>query len=322
MGAHIAWSPEPPGALETAGGIAKALPLLGDDPFLVVNGDIWCDWDFQRARGLTDRPAHLVMMDNPTHHAGGDFRLDGEQLRLADGGPTLTYCGIGVFAPAFFADVPSGAAMKLRLLLDAAIPRGIVTGVTGTPRVAGSTSVRRNDSPPSTVSSPPNDTLAIRRSPPTARRPDRQWRRHRSDGPERVRATVTRTTLPLRQLLLVLTGFPEPEAVLVVLGATGRNASSSVARRTRSAKYGTVIATDLTVARPSASMPPIRSANSTSDCRNSLPIAVRCGIRWATTAIGMRASPPPSMRCAPRAVPASAHRARSATCAPCSTPCA
>ena len=131
-GVRIAWSPEPPGALETAGGIAHALPLLGDSPFLVVNGDIWCDWDFSRARALGGRCAHLVMRDNPAHHAGGDFRLDETsspaQLRLADGGPTLTYCGIGVFAPSFFAEVPRGAVMKLRPLLDAAIPRGIVTG--------------------------------------------------------------------------------------------------------------------------------------------------------------------------------------------------
>lgn len=127
-GVRIAWSPEPAGALETAGGIAKALPLLGDTPFLVVNGDIWSDWDFHRAHTLTNRLAHLVMMDNPAHHAGGDFRLDGEQLKPADGGPTLTYCGIGVFSPSFFANVPAGAAMKLRPLLDAAIPRGIVTG--------------------------------------------------------------------------------------------------------------------------------------------------------------------------------------------------
>lgn len=127
-GVNIAWSPEPPGALETAGGIAKALPLLGDGSFLVVNGDIWCDWNFNRALALKNRPAHLVMMDNPTHHTGGDFRLDGEQLKLADGGPTLTYCGIGVFSPGFFASVPSGAAMKLRPLLDQAIPRGIVSG--------------------------------------------------------------------------------------------------------------------------------------------------------------------------------------------------
>ena len=131
-GVHIAWSPEPPGALETAGGIAKALPLLGNGSFLVVNGDIWCDWDFNRAHALADRPAHLIMMDNPAHHAGGDFQLDESrspaQLRLADGGPTLTYCGIGIFSPVFFATVPHGAAMKLRPLLDEAIPRGIVTG--------------------------------------------------------------------------------------------------------------------------------------------------------------------------------------------------
>lgn len=132
FGLHIAYSPEAGGALETAGGIASALPLLGDEPFLVVNGDIWCDWDFHRARDLADRPAHLVMMDNPAHHAGGDFQLDESrspaQLRLADGGPTLTYCGIGIFSPAFFATVPHGAAMKLRPLLDEAIPCGIVTG--------------------------------------------------------------------------------------------------------------------------------------------------------------------------------------------------
>ena len=127
-GLNICWSPEPPGALETAGGIAQALPLLGDASFLVVNGDIWCDWDFRRALPLAGRPAHLVMMDNPPHHAGGDFSLTGEQLDLAADGPTLTYCGIGVFSPAFFADVPHGAAMKLRPLLDAGIARGIVTG--------------------------------------------------------------------------------------------------------------------------------------------------------------------------------------------------
>lgn len=135
-GVRIDWSAEPPGALETAGGIAKALPLLGDDAFLVVNGDIWCDWDFNRARALADRHAHLVMIANPAHHAAGDFRLHGEQLRLAGDGrndeqehsPTLTYCGIGVYSPAFFSGVPEGAAMKMRPLLDDAIPRGIVTG--------------------------------------------------------------------------------------------------------------------------------------------------------------------------------------------------
>ncbi|HEX5802187.1 MAG TPA: nucleotidyltransferase family protein [Azospira sp.] len=134
-GVHIAWSAEPPGALETAGGIAQALPLLGNAPFLVVNGDIWCDWDFRRAHDIVLSPqrlAHLLMMANPAHHAGGDFGLDETrtpaQLTLAGSGPTLTYCGIGAFHPAFFAGVPRGAVMKLRPLLDAAIPRAIVSG--------------------------------------------------------------------------------------------------------------------------------------------------------------------------------------------------
>ncbi len=120
-GLNIRYSPEPPGALETAGGIANALPLLGDAPFLVVNGDIYCDWDFTRASQLIDRPAHLVMVANPAHHSGGDFALDGERVVFAQGGQTLTYAGIAVFSPAFFADVPHGTVMKLRPLLDAAI---------------------------------------------------------------------------------------------------------------------------------------------------------------------------------------------------------
>lgn len=130
FGLHIRYSPEPPGALETAGGIARALPLLGSDPFLVVNGDIWCDWDFRRAHALAGRHAHLVLVDNPPQHAGGDFCLDGENVRYAGTGskPTLTYAGTGVFSPDFFTGVAPGAVMKLRPLLDAGIARGSVTG--------------------------------------------------------------------------------------------------------------------------------------------------------------------------------------------------
>lgn len=130
FGLSIRYSAEPPGALETAGGIANALPLLGSEPFLVVNGDVFCDWDFKRARELTNRQAHLVFVPNPPQHAGGDFCLDGETVHYATSGlgPTLTYAGTGVFAPAFFADVPAGAVMKMRPLLDAAIAKGVVTG--------------------------------------------------------------------------------------------------------------------------------------------------------------------------------------------------
>jgi MurNAc alpha-1-phosphate uridylyltransferase len=133
FGLSIRYSPEPPGALETAGGIAHALPLLGGDPFLAVNGDVWCDWDFRRARALSGRSgllAHLVLVDNPPQHAEGDFCLDGETLRYAaEGtGPSRTYAGVGVFSPRFFAGVPDGAVMKLRPLLDAAIARRELTG--------------------------------------------------------------------------------------------------------------------------------------------------------------------------------------------------
>ena len=129
-GLTIAYSPEPPGALETAGGIAQALPLLGDEPFLVVNGDVWCDFDFGRFFRLTaaNGHAHLVMVDNPAHHTGGDFSLEGERIVFAHGGQTVTYAGIAVFSPAFFRDVPTGQPLKLRPLLDAAIAAGTLTG--------------------------------------------------------------------------------------------------------------------------------------------------------------------------------------------------
>lgn len=134
FGMRLSYSPEPPVALETAGGIATALPLLGDAPFLVVNGDIWCDWPLERAAvraaALPSGHAHLVFVDNPPHHPGGDFVLDGERVRKASASPTraLTYAGLGIFSPAFFDGVPHGVVMKLRPLLDAAIDRGALSG--------------------------------------------------------------------------------------------------------------------------------------------------------------------------------------------------
>lgn len=82
--------------------VAAALPLLGAEPFLAVNGDIWCDWDFAPARRLAlrheQRHAHLVLVNNPPHHPAGDFRLAGETVLAADrgSGDALTYAGIGV----------------------------------------------------------------------------------------------------------------------------------------------------------------------------------------------------------------------------------
>ncbi|MDR2837381.1 MAG: nucleotidyltransferase family protein [Azonexus sp.] len=129
-GLTLTYSPEPPGALETAGGIAKALPLLGEQPFLVISSDIFCDADFaQFTRSpLATGGTRLLLTGNPPHHPHGDFSLDGGRVTAANGEQTLTYTGIGLFPPALFRDVPPNQPMKLRPLLDAAIRQGIVTG--------------------------------------------------------------------------------------------------------------------------------------------------------------------------------------------------
>lgn len=133
FGVNIAYSPEPAGALETAGGIAAALPLLGAQPFLAVNGDVWCDWDFAHARHLAHtlgkQDAHLILVDNPRHHPDGDFCLAGNAVLQADGkGSALTYAGIALFRPDFFSAVALGATMKLRPLLDDGIARRKISG--------------------------------------------------------------------------------------------------------------------------------------------------------------------------------------------------
>lgn len=128
-GVDIRYSAEPPGALETAGGIAQALPLLGEEPFLVINGDIWCDWDVGRAHAaLADRHlAHLVLVPNPPHHATGDFVLAPGGL-AASGEPRLTFAGIGIYRPQLFAGLTRGTPAKLGPLLHAAIAAGQVGG--------------------------------------------------------------------------------------------------------------------------------------------------------------------------------------------------
>ena len=135
-GLTITSSPEPQGALETAGGIALALPRLGDGPFLVVNGDVFCDVDLgQFSRSTVNNGekcppggARLLLVANPSHHTAGDFSLDGDRVVAASGEQTLTYAGIGIFSPSMFAAVASSQPMKLRPLLDAAIAAGTLTG--------------------------------------------------------------------------------------------------------------------------------------------------------------------------------------------------
>lgn len=128
LGVRIAYSAEPEGALETGGGIFQALPLLGDGPFLVVNGDIWTDYDFSALRRPLNGLAHLVLVGNPAHHLGGDFRLDdGRVTDSVAGEPSLTYSGIAVLHPRLFAGCQPGA-FKLAPLLRAAMVDGQVSG--------------------------------------------------------------------------------------------------------------------------------------------------------------------------------------------------
>ncbi|EPL15206.1 N-acetylmuramate alpha-1-phosphate uridylyltransferase MurU [Pseudomonas sp. CF161] len=128
FGLSIAYSPEAE-ALETGGGIFRALPLLGTEPFLVVNGDIWTDYDFATLRQPRPGLAHLVMVDNPPHHpGGGDFCLENGLLHDATpGAEALTFSGISVLHPELFADCVPGP-FKLAPLLRQAMARGQVSG--------------------------------------------------------------------------------------------------------------------------------------------------------------------------------------------------
>jgi N-acetyl-alpha-D-muramate 1-phosphate uridylyltransferase len=106
-------------ALETAGGILHALPLLGKEPFLIVNGDIWTDYPFQNLSIGKNALARLVMIDNPPHHPQGDFALQKNSLQLK-GAPMLTYGGIGIYQAELFTPYAPGKR-GLREVLNSAI---------------------------------------------------------------------------------------------------------------------------------------------------------------------------------------------------------
>lgn len=126
-GLRIQYSAEPQGALETAGGITNALPLLGSEPFLVVNGDIFCDWDFTRASAIDIDMAHLVLINNPHHHPNGDFTLAEGKVGVGETAK-LTFSGIGIYHPELFAGIERGQPAKLAPLLRSAIDAGQITG--------------------------------------------------------------------------------------------------------------------------------------------------------------------------------------------------
>ncbi|MBH3410881.1 MULTISPECIES: N-acetylmuramate alpha-1-phosphate uridylyltransferase MurU [Pseudomonas] len=114
--------------LETGGGIFKALPLLGSEPFALINGDVWTDYDFTQLRTPLRGLAHLVLVDNPGHHGRGDFRLrEGRVIDGDDAPGTLTFSGLSVLHPALFEGCQAGA-FKLAPLLRQAMASGQVSG--------------------------------------------------------------------------------------------------------------------------------------------------------------------------------------------------
>lgn len=148
-GVRIAYSAEAPGGLETAGGIATALPLLGEEPFLVINGDIWCDWDpaaapaIGQALSAQRANAWVLLTDNPPHHTEGDFCLHDAATAQAYGRVTdkpcagtsaLTFTGIGIYRPALFGDTAAHARAPLAPLLRHAMAGNEVIGARHTGR--------------------------------------------------------------------------------------------------------------------------------------------------------------------------------------------
>lgn len=126
-GVRIQWSHERPAPLETGGGMRRALPLLGDAPFIATNADIHTDFDYADLPAAPPGLAHLVLVDNPVQHPRGDFVLQGGRCHLC-GPERLTFSGIGVYRPELIAHYPQGR-YGLAPILREAIDFGMVTGV-------------------------------------------------------------------------------------------------------------------------------------------------------------------------------------------------
>lgn len=116
---NIHYSDEGVTGLETAGGIKKALPLLGSSTFLVVNGDISCDYNFQSLINKDIDLAHLILVNNPAHHPAGDFALNSQSILSQQGTPKYTYSGIGLYHPDLFAGIQPGKSALAPLLKNA-----------------------------------------------------------------------------------------------------------------------------------------------------------------------------------------------------------
>ena len=122
----IRYTEEGPEPLETGGGIFNALPLLGADPFIVVNGDVWTDFPFSSLALSNGMTAHLILAPNPAHHSRGDFSLENGRVKHAHG-RTCTFTGIAMYRPEFFTGCTAGK-FPLLPLLRRAIDAGTLSG--------------------------------------------------------------------------------------------------------------------------------------------------------------------------------------------------
>lgn len=125
-GVELLYSHEGVEPLGTGGGICRALPLLGADPFWLVNGDVWTDFDYSKIPVNIADQAHLILVDNPQHNPDGDFILSGSRVMLV-GQPRLTYSGIGLYQPGLFMSATE-PLFSLVPLLKQAIGLGQVSG--------------------------------------------------------------------------------------------------------------------------------------------------------------------------------------------------
>ena len=152
-GVSVAFSDEGAEALETGGGIRQALPLLGPDPFWLVNGDVYCEYPFGPIELEPHTSGHLVMVPNPGHNPKGDFALEGDRIRNR-GKSMLTYSGLAVFAPALIGQCAPGK-FPLAPLLKTAANNDALTGElftgrwrdVGTPERLGELDRELSDSP-------------------------------------------------------------------------------------------------------------------------------------------------------------------------------
>lgn len=128
FGVNISYSDEGAEGLETAGGIKKALPLLGDAPFIVINGDVFTDYPYQQLTNklAPDSMVHLVLVPNPQQHPKGDFGISATGLALAEAQQCFTFSGIAVYRPEFFSAVAEGK-QKLAPYLRQAMQQNKVT---------------------------------------------------------------------------------------------------------------------------------------------------------------------------------------------------